>query len=286
MDNSPSNQIETTASEPNGGPVPVQQPVVSAISTPIPSQERKKSSLPIWALVLSIIGLVTAAIVFVSIPLTIVALILGIIALKKQAGSKGMSIAGLVISAVTLIFIVPFMLLVTLVAFNGITERANQTTIQAKNLAAGDRLVEQPCFTFTAPVNYSFVEGEENCSAVLSGGSGTLEDQGRYILVGVVNEDISTEEKYIDYAEKVTKQDFNRANLEKRTVNGYEVYTYNYTNTNDTPVQSNVIIDESGIHSYGDSTITGYVVLSDIVLDEREEDMQEIISTFIIKRAE
>ena len=59
--------------------------------------------LAITALVLAIIGAVTS-LAFIGVPLAIVALILGIVALARRANGKGMSIAAVIVSSISLLW--------------------------------------------------------------------------------------------------------------------------------------------------------------------------------------
>jgi hypothetical protein len=59
--------------------------------------------MAITALVLAIVGMLTS-LLFIGFPLAIVALILGIVALARRLDGKGMSVAAIVISAITLLW--------------------------------------------------------------------------------------------------------------------------------------------------------------------------------------
>lgn len=107
----PTQQIPTTQ------PTPTTQPVTA------PSAGSK--ALAIWALVLAILGILTALLVFISIPLAIAALVLAIMVLLKHRAGKGMAIAGLVIAGLTLL-LSPLFITLSIVAYNGVSEKANQ----------------------------------------------------------------------------------------------------------------------------------------------------------------
>lgn len=66
--------------------------------------EQKSSGLSIASMVCGIVGLVLSCCVpYLPLILGIVGLVLGAISLRKQAGGKGMAIAGIVCSIITLI---------------------------------------------------------------------------------------------------------------------------------------------------------------------------------------
>lgn len=66
--------------------------------------EQKSSGLSIASMVCGIVGLVLSCCVpYLPLILGIVGLVLGAISLRKQAGGKGMAIAGVVCSIITLI---------------------------------------------------------------------------------------------------------------------------------------------------------------------------------------
>ena len=66
--------------------------------------EQKSSGLSIASMVCGIVGLVLSCCVpYLPLILGIVGLVLGAISLRKQAGGKGMAVAGIVCSIITLI---------------------------------------------------------------------------------------------------------------------------------------------------------------------------------------
>lgn len=66
--------------------------------------EQKSSGLAIASMVCGIVGLVLSCCVpYLPLILGIVGLVLGVVSLRKQAGGKGMAIAGVVCSIITLI---------------------------------------------------------------------------------------------------------------------------------------------------------------------------------------
>ena len=99
-------------------------------TTPTPTTGSK--ALAITALVLAIVSVVIGLIWFVAAPLAIVAIILAIVALVKHANGKGRSIAALVIGGVSLIFLVPFWALISLVALSGIQQAAEEYRVDAE----------------------------------------------------------------------------------------------------------------------------------------------------------
>lgn len=92
----------------------------------MPSEQRKSSGLAITSLVLSIVGLLTTWILGLGILLAVLAAIFGIVALAKNQGGKGMSIAGIIIGGINILIGV-FILTIGLVSYNGIQDRAVST---------------------------------------------------------------------------------------------------------------------------------------------------------------
>jgi len=109
-------QPATTTYEPTPA---VAQPVAAAVA---PVQAGSKA-LSIWALILAILAFISGPLFFISGPLALVAVILAIVVLAKHKPGKGQSIAAVIIGGVALLA-VPFWGLVTLTAYNNLTERA------------------------------------------------------------------------------------------------------------------------------------------------------------------
>ncbi|MCX7658332.1 MAG: DUF4190 domain-containing protein [Oscillospiraceae bacterium] len=68
-----------------------------------PEKPPVKSGLSIASMVLGILSILFFCIPYISIPLAIVGLVLGIISLVKKQGGKGMAIAGVICSAIGLL---------------------------------------------------------------------------------------------------------------------------------------------------------------------------------------
>ena len=102
----------------NTPPTPLQQPKQAPANT--------SKGLAVTSLILSIVGFLTGWL-GIGVIFAIIAIVLGIISLVKKRGGKGMSIAGIIISSLTLIS-APFVIAISLVAYNGIQERAKEAT--------------------------------------------------------------------------------------------------------------------------------------------------------------
>ncbi len=116
---------------------PAQQPVQApAQPSPAPADQPRSGSkaLAIWALVLSIVSVITLVFFFIAGPLALAALVMGIIVLVKHKPGKGLGIAAIVVSAISLILI-PFVIAITLVAYNGIQQKALETKQQSEQRA-------------------------------------------------------------------------------------------------------------------------------------------------------
>lgn len=67
-------------------------------------KQKPSNGMAIGSLVLGIVSIVLFCIPYVTIPAAIVGLILGIISLKNNKGSKGMAIAGIILAGIGLLF--------------------------------------------------------------------------------------------------------------------------------------------------------------------------------------
>ena len=136
----PNEQTQSFPAEPAPSVEPEPQPVAPAVAPVVPQPEaqpqmqqqqtqpvvNKSKGLSIATFVIGLIGFLTGFI-GIGILLGIVAVIMGIIALVKHSGGKGFAIAGLILGALAIITGGIF-LAITMVAFNGIQDRA-QTTL-------------------------------------------------------------------------------------------------------------------------------------------------------------
>lgn len=102
-------------------------------------QQGGSKAMSIWSFVLALLSFLTGFLFFISGPLALAALILGIIALRKHKPVKGLSIAGIVISAVTLLFL-PVSMAIFFAAYNGVAEKAKQSAEQSKQREASSAL--------------------------------------------------------------------------------------------------------------------------------------------------
>lgn len=130
----PKETPEETPATPVVAPTPLAHPVTphhAAAQTAAPVATGSKA-LAITALVLAIVSVVIGIIWFVAAPIAIVAIVLSIIALAKHASGKGQSIAALVVGGVSLIFLVPFWALISLVALAGIQQAAEEYRVDAE----------------------------------------------------------------------------------------------------------------------------------------------------------
>ena len=93
--------------------------------------------MAVWSLVLAIIAFFTGLLIFISGPLALIALILGIIVLVKKRAGKGLAIAGVVISGFLLVTL-PFTLAIMLTAYNGVQEKAQQNAQEAEQRDQSD----------------------------------------------------------------------------------------------------------------------------------------------------
>lgn len=109
---------------------PIVQPATPTAAPITPGQGGSKA-MAIWSLALAILSFVVLLFFFIAGPLALAALVLGIIVLVKHKPGKGLGIAGIVVSTITLISI-PFIIMLTLVAYTGISEKAKESQRNAE----------------------------------------------------------------------------------------------------------------------------------------------------------
>lgn len=132
------------------GPVPAPQMGAAPQAPPA----NPSAGLAIASMVLGILGLLSSAFVVGGL-LGLIAVILGVIALIKRHGGKGMSIAGIATGAIA-ILVGAFFLLIALVALGGVQERANE--VQAEAEAQQEQMIEDSEASRYANPTYSTPE--------------------------------------------------------------------------------------------------------------------------------
>ena len=117
-------------------PAPAQAPTPNPVpSAPVPPAEAPKG-MAITALVLAIVGFVIGLIPFIgaflSFPLLVAGIILGIIVVAKHKPGRKFGIASIITGGVGIVVSsILFLAFITLVSYNGITERANEARQEA-----------------------------------------------------------------------------------------------------------------------------------------------------------
>lgn len=135
----PEPPVNDQPAEPASTPTPSENPLppapqpatVEPVLAPVaPSQTQPASSkgMAIAALVIGIIAFCTGFI-GIGILLGVVAIILGAISLVKHQPGKAMAISGIVLGVIA-ILVGGLLFLITMVAYNGIQERAEQTQMR------------------------------------------------------------------------------------------------------------------------------------------------------------
>ncbi len=77
--------------------------------------EKKNNAMSIASMVCGIVSLVSSCCVYLSVPLAVVGLILGILSIKNKNDGKGMAIAGIILSGITLFLVL--IIIIACVAF-------------------------------------------------------------------------------------------------------------------------------------------------------------------------
>lgn len=256
----------------NDAPVPSFQPTLSPESNhapqpspqvaPLQQPPQGSQALSTWSLVLGIIALVLAIVFFVSIPTAIVAVILGSIVLVKHRPGKGKALAGIITGGIALL-VIPIFLVITLVAFNGISNTAKDSSLQQLlGSASTETKVDTPCFSYTIPAGYTSDSTAKGCTTSINipngdtltritvkgntGAIGSLQDVVAMFNTTLKNNDPNTE-GVIDH--------------EQLTSNGHTVYYIAYKDANGL-LFGNYIIPDSSASQKDETgkTITAYTV--------------------------
>lgn len=119
-----------TPPQPQNQPAPPPPPEYGYPPAPpqYPAQP-ESTGLAIASMVLGIVGILTAWIL-IGLPLALVGLVLGIVSIAKKKGGRGMAIAGIITSALALLFGVA-MVAISIIAYQGIGQRAETTQNQS-----------------------------------------------------------------------------------------------------------------------------------------------------------
>ena len=120
----PVQPVAPTPRTPPPTPQPQPQPQAFPASVPTASAPSGSKGLAIASLSLGIASILLG-IIIIGIPLAIVGIILGIMALVKKKAGKGIAIAGVITSALTLV-LAPIFILIVLTTANGVNERAKE----------------------------------------------------------------------------------------------------------------------------------------------------------------
>jgi hypothetical protein len=284
---------ETPVSRPQPQPNPAQAtvPVAEPIApvTPqlsLPPTPPASQLLSTWSLVLGIVALVLGIVVFISIPAAIVAVILGIIVLAKHHPGKGKALAGIITGGVALIFI-PILFMITLVAYNGITERANQlkqTSTQqaaATTVASSDGItVNTPCYSYTIPTSYVYDDASKDCTTAVNIPNGDalsrITVKGNTGTIGSLKDVVATFNKAAQSSNAVIDQ-------EQLTTNGRTAYYISYKDTNGLLFGNYIIPDSSASRTVGGKTITAYTVAGYVYNSSLKALVHGVFDSLVIK---
>jgi len=115
------NNYNQSAEQPNEQPVeqpmmqqqppPMQQPAFQPQYAPQPQPQQQNKGMAVASMVLGIISFVFCWLIYVGGPLAVLGLVLGIVSRKKNDGGRGMAIAGITLSAVSLGLMIIFLVI-------------------------------------------------------------------------------------------------------------------------------------------------------------------------------
>lgn len=289
----PTNQSADTpfAQPPTQNPFQASQAAVAPVSQemnpapqnttpPLSPTTPKRSKLPTLSLVFGIIGVVLALIIFVSVPAAIAAIIIGAVALKKKVGDKGKSVAGIVLGSLSLVIIIPLLVIITLVAYNGIQERAQRAVDQANSSGSSQTSdsanVDEPCYRFALPSGYTVSRTDGNCEVTLSDGTDEINVTPITGEVPSLSEARSILQPFATSAEGTLSQG------EERMFNDVTAYKFTIDYSAGT-FALYLFIDESGAHEVSGQTVTGYSVTGRSDSFDSRVTLELITDTFTLK---
>jgi len=253
---------------------------------PTPAPATPSSKLSLWSLILGISALVLALVIFISLPAAIVAVILGIMALVKRRPGKGMALAGVITGGLALI-IIPIVFTIALVAYNGITERANKavqtatekSTVTPKN----DRFVDTDCYSYAYPEGYEVASQSKDCLTAINIPKGDaltrIVVKGNTGTVGTLSNVVAT----LNAALK--KSDPNSAGIidqEELTVNGETVYYVSYKDATGLLFGNYIFPQSSSSQTLDGKPVTAYTVAGYVYNSSLKEIVRGVVDSLDI----
>jgi hypothetical protein len=251
-------------------PVPAGTPPIQPVTpiTPVVGPQGSQA-LSTWSLILGISSVVLAIIFFIAIPAAIVAVILGIIVLVKHRPGKGKALAG-IITGGAMLLIIPFIAAITIVAFNGVSQRANEAHNTAVQQEASRLLgpssdgvnVTSPCYSYAIPAGYVYDEASVNCTTAINIPNGDaltrITVKGNTGTIGSLQDVVTMFNKTLQNGDASAQGVVDQQQL---TINGKIAYYISYKDATGLLFGNYIMPDTSAGHvDQNGKTITAYTV--------------------------
>ncbi|MBC7564745.1 hypothetical protein H7100_00720 [Candidatus Saccharibacteria bacterium] len=258
----------------------------------IPVAPHGSQTLSTWSLILGIVSVVLAVIFFISIPAAIVAIILGAMALAKHRPGKGKSIAGIVMGGIMLL-VIPFLVVIALAAYNGITEKANEINKTAveksseiqNNSSSNKDTVTSPCFTYVVPAGYVYDDASVNCTTAVNIPNGDsltrITVKGNTGEIGSLKDVAATLNKTLQNGDPNAPGVIDQQQL---TLKGKPAYYLSYKDGSGLLFGNYIIPDSSGSQvDQNGKTITAYTVAGYAYNSQLKAIVTEVFNSLTIK---
>jgi hypothetical protein len=241
-----------------------------------------------WSMALGIGALVLGVIVFLSIPAAIVAIVLGIIVLAKHHAGKGKALAGIITGGITLL-VFPILLGITIVAYNGITQRAQEAekTAVTQNSAqtySQDQTVFTPCFTYTIPDGYQYDAASAHCTTSVNIPNGDILTRitvkANTGAIGTLKDVVAAYNKSLQAGNASTP---GVVDQEELTVNNQRVYYVSYKDANNLLFGNYIIPVSTSLQDENGKDITAYTVAGYTYNSQLKAIVRGVLDSIITK---
>lgn len=296
--NEPQKPSEPTVATPPSAIAPTPAYDAPIAPTPAPQQphatqpQGKPSKMPVVAMVLAIFAFVIGLFWFISVPVAIAALIVGIIALVKKYSKMGFSIAAVSIAGLTLM-IAPFWIALTIAIYTGIQEAARERRSDSSEIDNGINsgpvsdatTVRTECYSYDVPEYYTEADEAREVGTCVSG---IMLAEGGDALTAIAVHPITdstygtVEDRQAYVRESLEKQDVTISSLQSISANGNETISATYEDSFGLERVMHYIYDKDASHESNGSTIYGYQVSGYAYNDALRGTISEVLDSFTI----
>lgn len=254
-------------------------PVGPQVATP-----KGPEKLALWSMILGIVSVVLIILIPISIIAAIVAIVLGAIVLSKHHSGKGKALTGIITGGFALVAIVP-LIAITVVAFNSVNERANesaqkalqQEASQLENVATNKTTVDTPCYTYDIPSGFEYNDASAHCTTSVNIPKG--DSLTRIVVkpntgaIGTLSDVVATLNKGLKNSDPNSAGVIDQKEL---TVNGNTVYYITYKDSYDLLFGNYIIPQQTTLKDENDTTITAYTVAGYANLPQLKEVLDSL----------